>query len=102
MVEWKDVTSDYAGLFFRAEGGGSEAFGSTQDENAPRVVEVQNVEKHCPYSDTKLDTGVWSGLIYVGDLGSEKADTCLGLKFLVSSGEVRPRNKAMRIWERIK
>jgi len=32
---WKDVTSDYAGLFFRAEGGGSEAFGTLQNENFP-------------------------------------------------------------------
>jgi hypothetical protein len=32
-VEWKDVTSDYAGLFFRAEGRGSATYGQIQEEN---------------------------------------------------------------------
>ncbi len=35
IVEWKDVTLDYAGLFFRAEGGNSESFGKLQTGNAP-------------------------------------------------------------------
>ncbi len=31
---WKDVTSDYAGLFFRAEGGGSEVFEKIQEDTS--------------------------------------------------------------------
>ncbi len=44
MVEWKDVTSDYAGLFFRAEGGRSAVFGEIQPENAPTLSSVESGE----------------------------------------------------------
>jgi hypothetical protein len=33
---------------------------------------------------------------------SSARDAQYGLRFMVSSGEVRPRNQAMRIWKRIK
>jgi hypothetical protein len=68
MVEWKDVTSDYAGLLFRAEGGGSEAFGQVQVENSPRLVEVDTEKAHevviaCPTNCSILANGLFSQYI---------------------------------------
>ncbi|CAG2171721.1 unnamed protein product [Oppiella nova] len=67
---WADVTGQYAGLFFRAEGGSSLPFnGGAQGEDAPSVDEPYWVEY---------------------------------FKVKVSGGEVRPKNQAIRIWERVK
>ena len=41
---WKDITSSYAGLFFRAEGGGLEVFEKIQEDNTHRLVEVNVAE----------------------------------------------------------
>ena len=32
-TKWSEITSNYSGLFFRAEGGGSESFGKIQQAN---------------------------------------------------------------------
>jgi hypothetical protein len=104
MVEWADVSSDYAGLFFRTVGGGSAVFGQTQNENSPRVVEVLNQRNgtipQSPYS-VGLTSDSWSNAIYTGDFSRTRIDL-FSLKFRVSGGEVRPRNKAIRIWKRTK
>jgi hypothetical protein len=98
MVGWSDVSSNYAGLFFRAVGEGSEAFGQTQGENSPRLIKAdQGTSSYSTSMD--IQPGAWSQYIYTGDsTGSNHR----GLQFLVSSGEVRPRNQAIRIWERTK
>ncbi|CAG7726596.1 unnamed protein product [Allacma fusca] len=36
-VGWQDVTTEYAGLFFRALGGSSRTFGKTQPDGIPRI-----------------------------------------------------------------
>jgi hypothetical protein len=97
MVEWKDVTSDYAGLFFRAEGGGSAAFGKTQDENCPRVTHVKR-EGRTWNDEVTLPVGEWSGMVESGQGGDEW--NALAHRFFTSAVEVRPRNKAVRIWKR--
>ena len=52
---WTDVTSTYAGLFFRAEGGGSEKFGSVQQDNSPRL---ESVYRHVINSTGVNDKGI--------------------------------------------
>ncbi|CAK9251433.1 unnamed protein product [Sphagnum jensenii] len=104
-MTWKDVTSDYAGLFFRAEGGGSIAFGVEQPQNSNRLLnyETGSYLGHQPStSNFSVIPGNVGGWAYTGpyDYGNSKDWT--GIRFLISSGEVRPRNKAMRIWKRIK
>jgi len=98
QIEWKDITIDYAGLFFRAEGGNSSKFGDVQGENSPRIIEV-----YASYGDkrkqdhSKITPGGLSEAIYSGsDSGRD-----IILTFLASDGEVRPRNQAIRIWKRI-
>jgi uncharacterized protein involved in tolerance to divalent cations len=102
-VEWKDVTSDYAGLFFRAEGGGSEAFGHVQVENSPRLVAVDTenaneVVTACRTNCSVLANGLFSQYIWTGKEGTGNH---LAMKLKVSSGEVRPRNQAVRVWKRV-
>jgi hypothetical protein len=104
-VDWKEVTSDYAGLFFRVLGGGSATFEQIQEENSPRVSKVQNsnlVELNQVKEDSSLSlpTGVWSNKIWTGQAPGHGSN--IFLRFSVSDGEVRPRNRAMRIWKRSK
>jgi hypothetical protein len=106
MVEWKDVTSDYAGLFFRVEGGGSAAFGETQNETSPRLIAVEhNSENICDQQYKNLinidEHGEWSEWFNLSVFSYPYTyRDCM--RFKASSGEVRPRNKAIRIWKRIK
>ncbi len=102
-VEWKDATSDYAGLFFRAEGGGSAAFGTLQNENTPYkyidIVENYLGSDKCDgYKGYSLSSYGWSPWF----LSGASTGTCMSLRFHVSGndGEVRPSNKAVRIWKR--
>ena len=103
-MEWKDVTSEYAGLFFRAEGKGAAEFGEIQSENSPRLT---NVEQDRPHDwDDRLEISPgneWSSWVYSGDTHPQPhPETHSTLqRFKVSGGEVRPRNVAMRIWKRI-
>lgn len=100
IVEWSEVTAEYAGLFFRAEGGNSSTFGSTQQDNSPRLTNVQT---------SILNTANWSGNIVANGVvspaissGASGGWTHWGVSFAVSSGEVRPRNTAVRMWKRTK
>ena len=53
--KWSDITSQYAGLFFRAGGGGSLPFGQTQQANQTWISDIKaegsvddnNYHKHC-------------------------------------------------------
>ena len=94
---WKDVTSEYAGLFFRAEGREAASFGQVQEDNAPRLSRIQFTSNRKDYdADVILPKG-----------GSRKI--CTGMSggtndwffnYYISDGEVRPRNMAIRIWKR--
>jgi hypothetical protein len=96
-MTWKDITSAYAGLFFRAEGGGSEKFGNVQGDDSPRLISVKDDVTECKRSVQNIVPGTWSSPIASGKDG---CDSILGLQFLLSSVEVRPRNMAIRVWKR--
>ncbi len=100
-VEWKDVTSDYAGLFFRAEGGEAEPFGKVQYGNAPFIYidQVTNAFSNDNKASSNLTSSGWSPYIYTG---SSTGNT-VAIRFHVNrnDGEIRPTNKAVRIWKRI-
>lgn len=102
---WKDITSEYAGVFFRAEGGNSSLFGNIQEENSPRMITVQidsvasgSLESKIDLqADNQMSKAIRTAIYTAGDFRGQ-----LGLRFRVSSGEVRPRNMAIRIWKRVK
>lgn len=101
-----EVTTDYAGQFFRAEGGGSAQFGTVQEENAPRVTQVKhqqripNSEGHGKWDNVTLNVGGWSSGIGVFS-GSFDLQYGWTHHFKQSGGEIRPRNSAVRVWRRI-
>lgn len=98
-VGWSEVSSQYAGLFFRVAGGGAASFGSIQTENSPRLTSVNNAAFFGWYSGsiTVHANGEPSARI---SSGSTSTNNHWGLTFTVTSGEVRPRNQATRIWRR--
>ena len=99
---WHKVTADYAGLFFRAEGGDSAAFGTTQADNSPRLSSVKHSCCKKDFSDEiNLKPGEWSQWFFTAHAGNPVSGIIEQTSFLVSSGEVRPRNQAIRIFKRI-
>ena len=51
-LQWTEVTQQYAGLFFRAEGNGSLPFGQIQNDNAPHLISVESkrTNTNSPYN----------------------------------------------------
>ena len=100
---WTDITVQYAGLFFRAEGGGADPFGTIQEENAPRVTEaiISHHDGHRldEWNRVTLGVGAWSSGIglYAGRWDEPIGNTH---RFYTSGGEVRPKNMAIRVWKR--
>ena len=113
---WSNISSNYAGRFFRAEGGNAAAFGSSQDGGLPNIV-------------GELGIGASSGSFYPliadtpgGALGYMQADGTVSLPststrtghygggmrldagayngIYGSAQEVRPINSTIRIWKR--
>jgi hypothetical protein len=62
----KDVTSDYAGLFFHVEGEGSAAFNQTWEENSPRITGVKKAEPVEENNQITFSPGTWSKKLYDG------------------------------------
>lgn len=97
---WSDVTCQYAGYFFRAEGGGSEPFGYSQGDNAPRIAEIQvttdRIERFKEHA--YFYPGQWNDYIKTGDGYRASKD---GFSMRLSGGEVRPKNMAIKIWKRV-
>lgn len=99
---WLDVTHDYAGVFFRALGGGSENFGVTQAEDSPRLTEVRFDVVNLPELSSLISifpNNQWSAGVSSG--GPRPTNTHWRMSFKQSAGEVRPRNQAVRIWKRV-
>lgn len=100
VKKWEDVSSDYAGLFFRVLGGGSNSFGYTQEESFPHITQCHTYDsdEHDKWSvdDDNLIVGSWSeGIKTGGYFGSNVL-----LRFYTKSDSVIPRNKAVKIWKR--
>lgn len=102
LVAWKDVSKEYAGVFFRAVGGEAADFGKIQEANSNRLEAVKNLptEENKFGQEKVIVPGNWSAPIYTG-FNSSSSSSAGALSFSLSPGEVRPRNVAVRIWKRI-
>ena len=107
-LNWENVTPKYAGLFFRAEGGNSIAFDNDieQGENSPRLTEVKHDVDVKNSNHVQIKPGTWSKDLFTGKqdglvLVKPHDPLTYTMKFMVSGGEVRPRNRAIRIWKRV-
>lgn len=103
-AKWTEVTAAYAGVFFRAEGAGSEAFGAgVQAENVRRISRLE-------YVATAETGNVWSTVLTTEKEGHFTVKTGVysennygaqtAFKVDISGGELRPRNMAIKIWKR--
>jgi hypothetical protein len=100
-MTWNDVSSAYAGVFFRVTGGEAASFGEVQEDNAPRLINVYS--RTCTSSCGAFENGgvQFKMPIPIGKRSGVTSSTPLGdLEFEMSDGEVRPRNMAIRIWKR--
>ena len=99
-LTWSDVTSQYSGLFFRAEGSGSESFGSIQSANQSRISTVRGDSYSFDAGGSTVDFQYelpdrgWS-------VDLQLHESFLNFYLYTTEGEVRPRNTAVRIWKRI-
>ena len=102
-MKWSEVTHQYSGLFFRAEGGGSEPFGLVQQANQSYISNVKigsvfyssfnaGMERYSQSFSFDKDGG-WTFLLpyHLWD----------NMWVYMTSSEVRPKNTAIRIWERV-
>ena len=104
---WSNVSSSYAGLFFRAEGGSAAAFGKTQADAAPNIYgwagviesyKTRSSSGAFTYSDPINNNSI--------DSGSEFGSASLNFNASHSNSkygkanEFRPVNSTIRIWKR--
>ena len=98
-TKWKDIGSEYSGLFFRVEGGEAAAFGTLQEDNTRRLKQVYYGYISANEGDPEIPKdGSWSRYATSGKIEYP----FYGLSFRLTTGEVRPRNKAVKVWQRIK
>ena len=95
QFKWADVSATYAGVFFRVLGGGAGAFGAVQEDDNPRLTHIalSNANGYKDAGDP-IAKGAF-GKIKAGSTG-----TLLYFQFDVSKTEVRPRNMAVKVWQR--
>ena len=105
-LQWTEVTQQYAGLFFRAEGSGSLPFGQTQPSNQSWISNIWTWSNNADNEnggyplDIGLKEGEWTKL-YPGSKFQYRP-MFYYLKFYTTSAEVRPKNTAIKIWKRVK
>ena len=101
-MKWTEVTQSYAGLFFRAEGGNSSSYGELQLARAPHLAEIHqymNTQEYLGDNKVSLVQGIETKKFFSGRNGP--TGDYYSFSFKLSNEEVRPINKAIRIWKRI-
>ena len=101
-MKWSEVTQQYSGLFFRAEGGGAEKFGNIQQANQSWISNFEILR----YDYSQSSPGKFYPPIY--NNSSPGSWTSLGanpgvlfdIYFYQTNSEVRPKNTAIKIWKR--
>ena len=105
-LQWTEVTQQYAGLFFRAEGSGSLPFGQTQPSNQSWISDIWSWSQNADKEDGRypfnigLKEGEWTSLYPAPKF--QRLPMFYYLSFYTTSAEVRPKNTAIKIWKRVK
>ena len=105
---WSNVSSSYAGRFFRAEGESAAAFGSTQAGGLPNasggisgigIRRIGNGSYSGAMTGHRVDSGGYSDTNFTGwdalSIELSKSNELFG-----RASEVRPINSTIRIWKR--
>lgn len=103
QITWQDVTSAYAGQFFRAEGSGSAPFGENQGDYTRQISDVETKSRdyndNYPHSIQVPATG-WSPWVRTSYDADEGALHYESARYYHPNVEVRPKNTAIRLWKR--
>ena len=99
--QWRDISTQYSGLFFRAMDNRSEEFGLIQNQSYTHLSEV-SFGGHFDsdsrvMNEISLEDNNWSPYLRSGSYGG----VWTGILFNKTDHEVRPRKQAIRIWQRI-
>lgn len=122
--QWRDISEEYAGLFFRVLGNGSERFDSVQSEGYKKLETFKiegNIEKYLmiPYFVNDIRYGHEYNYIIPPIIPKHKFNIWypdqhdkgsikyfedyhyyyFNIKF--NDNEVRPKNTAIKVWQRI-
>lgn len=98
---WREITRDFAGLFFRAEGGDSAPFGFVQSANSTGISEIRaHSSEYSVLRDVSnyysqqlnIRSNQWTNLPQTG------RSIITSFNVFNSGGEVRPINTAIKIW----
>lgn len=105
---WSNISSLFAGMFFRSEGGAAAAFGGSQGDGAPDIYGVFSAVRQ-GYTQGDNPTGAFNMYsAFNARVGGGDNDAWGGnFNFLASrhnnkytATEVRPVNSTIRIWKR--
>lgn len=107
---WTNVSSTYAGRFFRVEGGSAAAFGSQQAGGLPNITgTISSFQANYNYRGSNVSGAFYNSISENGKTDSGGgSDTCITTGFSASrssslygaASEVRPINETKRIWKR--
>lgn len=107
---WENVSSIYAGLFFRAEGGAAAAFGFSQGGGAPNIVgfmgnvQMANWASTGAFYPNGTDGNEYNWNEFraggSGQRGINMYFSAANSNVIYSAPEVRPINHTIRIWKR--
>ena len=98
---WQNISSTFAGLFFRAEGGSAASFGSNQAGGLPEHTHIINIawgnggSSSTPMVRGEADNDSLAGYKQFESEGPS------GSSLYGAANEVRPVNSTIRIWKRI-
>lgn len=109
LGKWQDVSSTYAGEFFRAVGGNSGSFGATQTEGLPNITAFIASDRLGLYVQEYSNGAVTSSKAALAgapatieggatqfEFNASRSNSIYG-----SSSHVTPYNSAVRIWKKI-
>jgi hypothetical protein len=114
LTKWTEITSNYAGGFFRAEGGNSGAFEEKQAEGLPNIygsfiagrsgafdISINNANG-CFSREGSTQAGISSGAAGGGYLENTtcRFNAQLSSGIYGASSHVTPENYAIKIWKR--
>ena len=102
---WQNISSQYAGEFFRAEGGDAAPFGQSQAEGLPNITGrfvswYVSGAFQLRYVGTSIGLGqgsFWDEC----DKGEVQFDASLASDIFGKSSHVTPKNSTVQVWKRI-
>lgn len=105
---WENISANYAGQFFRAEGRNAAEFGSWQDGGAPNIWGGVQTGHSLGLFGGPFEGAVYAHEVYGGSQAASSGSYSKGFRFSASIvdsryslSEFRPFNSTVRIWKRI-